>query len=632
MKIRVLCLLSLLILLSAAFGTALAYTEAPMLQERVEAGDLPPVEERLPLEPLAIEPDDTIGVYGGTVSVSGIRPEGWGDDHMLMDTFASMMMPTADGGGVVPHFAKDVVMSEDATTWTIHLREGIKWSDGHPFTTEDILFWYEDMLLNEDLTPAIGTTWRIGADVFELNVLDDYSFEMVFPGPKPFFGNELVHSGNGMLNAKHYLKDFHPNYTSEEELQQRIEEEGYQHWYELFAAKNSRVMQAPLNVGAPTMTTYVLVEKTSDRRTWERNPYYWKVDAEGNQLPYIDRIETQIATDREVVSGMIISGALDFAAYQNDIRDYPLYRSYEEEGDYRTILWSSGFASDVIINLNLTTNNMDLREIFQDVRFRQALSLGIDRDEINETIYYGQGVPMQYTVLPGSPLHDPEFAQAYTDYDLETANALLDEMGLELGSDGYRTMPNGERLQFTIEVFDNETPKVANMEIIIDQWRDLNIDVRLREISGELQGERAPANLMDATVWHGDRVTDVLFFEARKIVPIIPHWGSSVWPEWERYFHTEGREGERPIDVVYEHYNNWAAMIVEPDDDRRLELGRKVLQSQAENLWVIGAVGLSPYPIVLSNALRNVPEEGLWVWDTCWTAGRHPGTFFLEQD
>ncbi len=632
MKGKVWLLGIVMLLLVSSWVGAQPFGEAPMLQELVAAGELPPVEERLPKEPLVVEPVEGIGRYGGTLRVSGIRPVGWGDDHMVMDTFASMVMPTADGGAVVPHFAKDVQVSEDATTWTIWLREGVKWSDGHPFTTEDIVFWYEDILLNEDLTPAIGSTWRVGPNVFELNVIDDYTFEMIFAGPRPFFINELVHSGNGMVNAKHYLKQFHPNHTPIEEVQAIAEAQGFQHWYELFGNRNQRQMQAPLNPDAPTISSYHLVEITSDRRVWERNPYYWNVDTAGNQLPYIDRIETQIASDREVISGMIISGAVDFAAFENDIRNYPMYRNFEDEGNYRTILWSAGYASDVIINLNLSTNNMPLREIFNDVRFRQALSLGIDRDEINEIIYFGRGVPMQYTVLPGSPLHNPEFAKAFIEFDPERANALLDEVGLDQrGPDGYRLFPSGEHFQFTFEVFDSETPKGPNMEIIIEQWRELGLDIQMRYISGELQGERAPANLMDATVWHGDRVTDVLFFEARKIVPIIPHWGSSVWPAWERYFHTQGRDGEEPPDIVKEHYNNWAQMVVEPDPERRLELGREVLRSQAENLWVIGVVGLSPYPVVINNDLRNVPEQGLWVWDTAWMSGRFPSTFYLDR-
>jgi len=375
----------------------------------------------------------------------------------------------------------------------------------------------------------------------------------------------------------------------------------------------------------------MLVRKTSSLRIYERNPYFWKVDAEGNQLPYIDRIECEVVSNKEVLNGKAISGECDFLGWSMDIRNYSMFKNYEEKGGFKTYLWQAGYGTTSIYMLNQTVEDPVLREIFQNYDFHRALSLAMNRDEINDTIYFGKATPRQYTVIDSSKYFEPEFETAYIEYDPDRAKQILDDMGLkDTDGDGWRERADGEDLAFTIEFFAVETPKEPEAEIVVQNWRDVGVKADYKLVSRQLQQERAPGNMMDATIWHGDRATDIIFFQTRKIVPIVPHWGSSNWPEWARWFNTGGSAGWEPPAHIKEYYGWWETMQTEPSLEKRIELGKKILRSQAENLYVIGTVGEAPWPVVVDSDLRNIPEKGIWVWDSLWTASINPGTFFFE--
>lgn len=626
--------LMLLLVLSAVPAVA-SSQEAPMLAERVAAGELPPVEERLPLaeDLYVVDPIEEIGRYGGTMRLASIRPEAYGDDTLIMAAPIMFMKPDPEDLSLIPHIPREITVSEDSSTFTIHMRRGMKWSDGVPYNADDIMFWYNDVLYNDELTPVIGQQWRdADGEVVEVTAIDDYTVEFRFGGPKPFFLNDLVHIWFHFHPA-HYLQQFHPNYVDRAELDAMVAAEGFDTWIQLFSYKHNEIWGTPNSLEIPTIAPYIQVVKTSDRRVYERNPYYWKVDTEGNQLPYIDRIEVTIASDLEVIQGMILSGQLDFSGVGTDIRNFPMYRSFEEEGGYRTMLWNSGMGSDVIYMFNMTHEDPYLREVFGDARFRRAMSLAIDRQEISDVIYFGRAVPRQYTVVPESRYYDPAFESAYVEYDPDTANALLDEIGLTgRDSEGFRLLPNGQRLTFTIEYFDTETPKGPNIEIVAQHWNEVGIDVRSRSISGELQGQRTVANLMDATVWHGDKATDVLFpLQSQFFVPHNPGWERTKWPQWGHWFASGGEDGEEPPEQIKELRGWWDQMMVEPDPERQIELGKLILQAQAENLWVIGTVGEAPHPVLVNQDLRNVPEFGLFVWDAMYIAAHDPEQLFFDR-
>jgi len=615
------------------------FDQAPMLDDLAKEGELPPLQERLPQEPYVVKPIEKIGTYGGVIHSAALRSDFFGEDSTIMDATCSFALPNPTASGFRINLAKSISASTDKTTWTLRLREGVKWSDGHPFTAEDIMFWYNDILLNEQLTPVVGPAWKAGGDIVEVKKVNDYEINFKFSKPKPFFINRLGHfSAASMLKPKHYLKNFHPNYVSQEELQEALEKEGFDNWWQLFGNKDNVWGAITFSVDRPTLGPYKLVKKTSSRRIYERNPYYWKVDTEGNQLPYVNRIETDIVSNKEVLNGMIISGELDFAGFNTDIRNFPMFKRYEKQGGYKVFLWQLGYGTAVNYMLNLTHQDPVLRKIFQDVRFRRALSLAIDRQEINDSIYFGKAKSRQYTVLETSKYYEPEFANSYIEYDPEKAKKLLIEMGLrDENGDGWLERPDGETLTFTIEYKTAETAKTPNIELVTQHWREIGIKVDSRQVSGELQAQRAPANLMDATIWHDGFATDILFpMRPRYFVPTTPGWGGSIWPAWARWFNTDGKEGEEPPnnelgDKVRKLRNWWEQILTESDQVKAMELSKKILQSQAENLWSIGTVGKTPYAVIADNDLRNVPKTGIWSWSTFWSCSRNPSQLFFEE-
>ncbi|MFW6046919.1 MAG: ABC transporter substrate-binding protein [Candidatus Woesearchaeota archaeon] len=611
------------------------FSESPDFEKLVEVGELPPVEKRLPEEPLVIEPYEDIGDYGGTINSATLGLNSYGEDTILMDSFNSFVKPSSFGDELYLNFARDIEVSENMDTYTFHLREGVKWSDGEPFTTEDIEFWYEDMLLNEELTPAISIDYKDkNGEVMDLTVIDDYTFKIEFGSSKPFFLEDLVHNtGWDWIYPKHYLKDFHPAYTDEEKLEEIMQNEDFDEWYELFDYKNESIWgQQKLREEAPTLGPYILESKSSERRVYKRNPYYWKVDSAGNQLPYIDKIETDLASDMEVLNGRILSGEIDFATMHTDIRNFPMFKNYEDEGNYKTLEWTSGMANDVVYMFNHTHEDKDMREIFQNTEFKKAMSLAIDRDEINETIYFGRAEPSQMTVVPESKYYKSEFSEAYIEYDPERAEKKLDEIGLvDQNGDGWRELPNGDEFNFTVEAVVMETPKQPNAELVVEHWQDVGIDVTWRDISGELAEQRAPANMIDSYIWHGDAATDILFpVDANFYVPIAPGWSRSTWPLWARWVSSNGEEGEEPPAQIKEIIDWHEEMLVEPDKEKRIELGQKILEKQAENLWAIGTVGRAPWVTVANNNLRNLPDDSMMVWDVLWTMSDNPEQFYFE--
>jgi len=631
-KLTVMLLVGVICLLGVTSALAIKYNEAPTLRTRVAAGELPPVEERLPESPYVVTPVEEIGQYGGTlrlVSIYATVPVGAG---FVQDVLNGLVQPNLEGE-LLPHFATKVESSNDKTTYTIHLRKGVKWSDGVPFTADDILFWYNDVLLNEELIPAIDPAWKAGDKVVEVKKLDDYTIQFKFAETQPFFLAWPLSKASQhfrLFKAKHHLKQFHPNYTPREELDKKVKEAGLDHWFELFWNEATEYCALSAVPGAPVLTSYIPIEVTSSRHIYERNPYYWKVDTAGNQLPYIDRIEVTIVTDSEVAQGMMIGGQIDFNGFLTTMKNYPMYKGNEEKGGYRVVLWDSGKGGEVFFFFNLTHEDPVLRKIFRDVRFRRAMSLAINREEVNDFLYFGKATARQYTALPTCKYFEPEFANAYIEYSPEKAKGLLDEMGLtDTDGDGWRERPDGKKLTFTTEFTVAEDPlKLDTVELATAYWREIGIDAKAKLISGELANQRGEANLIDVGIWHGGWEIGILFPATN---PWVAGNAVGIWPRFiDKWY--QGEEIEQTIpEEVKQLKGLYEKVLMTPEDEEITELCKKFLRLQAENLWIIGVVGLAPHPLIINEHLRNVPEDGHWCWETQWMTTREPEQFFFEK-
>ncbi len=610
------------------------YSEAPEFAAMVEAGTLPPVTDRLPAEPQIVVPVERVGEYGGMVQANAKKPLGIHDDSLIMG-IEGLLRTDVDGSTVVANIAKSWEFSDDGTEFTLYLREGLRWSDGELVTADDIMFWYEDIFLNTDLTPAIGRYWKPGGEPIRVVKVDDYTvtFVSIIPNPEILsFGGPL--RGAEQIQPKHYLKQFHPNYVDVDEIIAEAKAAGYETWYQYFGYVNSNAYWGSQVLSdRPTLCSYVIVESSSTRREYRRNPYAWKVDTAGNQLPYFDGVLGTVVTDVELANARVVAGEVDYAYYTTTMENYPMYKENAEDGDYKVAIWHSVLGSDVVYQPAQTyEGDLVLRDIFRDKRFRQALSLAINRDEVNEVLYFGMGRPRQFTLIPESMYSKPEFEQAYAEYDLDKANALLDEMDLEWDADHkFRLRSDGKKLAWTIEFYVSETPKTQTTELVVDYWREIGCDVSFKEISAELDTERYSANMVEMGLWHGDKATDVLFpVSAQFLVPYSTGWETTWGTEWARWYTTEGAEGEEPPEEIKNLQAWWEELKTTVDKEKRIEIGQKILQSQAENLWVIGVVGCSPKPVIFGANMRNVPEDGLTGWDVVHGSYRHPEQYFFE--
>tara|TARA_B100001250_G_scaffold72458_1_gene58821 strand:+ start:13658 stop:15598 length:1941 start_codon:yes stop_codon:yes gene_type:complete len=598
-----------------------SFYQSPMLDAEVLKGKLPPVVERLPIDPIVVEGVNGVGSYGGTAQLF------YAGEQLLNVPEGPLRVGPALQL-TLPNFARNVEYSNGSRTLTINLREGHRWSDGHLITSNDFEFWFKHVLMDKRLTPVVEARFK-GA---QIEVHNEYSFSYHFPDPQPLFLKFLAHSGWRVSLPAHFMKRFHPDFIPVDQLEKEAEEQGLQDWRTYFqVVNNTRDLMV---FHRPVKTAYIIISRTSTRARFRRNPYYPKVDYAGNQLPYIDYLEVRRVGSEEMMAAKASTGQVSLAGRQFMTGDIPLFKRFEKENGYETYLWPRPYGSDVAVMINMTHQDTSKRRIFSDVRFRRALSLAIDRDEINQIAYFGHGIPRQLTVVPASAYFEPEFATAWAGFDPIQASALLDDMGLlDRDGDGRREGLDGLPLELTLEYSLGETPKQITVELITAHWRDIGVHVSLKQISGALQNIRARGGLMDISIWHADRNADILF-------PIEPFWyvpmhiGQEInhWAEWSRYYRSDGIRGYEPPDEVKRLIDWWEILRRTDSTKERITMGKNILRSQAENIWAIGIIGLGPHPFIVRDDIKNVPRNGYWGWDSRWSWPYYPETWYIQTE
>lgn len=571
------------------------FNEAPMFRTKVAAGELPPVEERLPEEPLVVEPQ-SIGKYGGTLVSSMTWANCWnipGKANLEPWLRKSARQPHE----ITPNLAKDWKLSKDAKTFTLYLRKGVKWSDGYPFTADDILFWYNDYLLNKELCPTIPGIWRQGGEVMKVEKVDDYTvrfkFAVSWPGVVDAFSHPFWLSIQGPTDGcyvpAHYLKKFHIKYNPDAD--KLAKEEGFDHWYQLFQNKATygRDYEAE---GLPVLGAWVVKVIAPDHVTLTRNPYYWKIDTEGNQLPYIDEVKGILADNPEMRTAQILSGQVDvFGEYGTvEIKQLPVVKKNAEKNNYEIYLpsWSSmgGFPLEITILPNHTVEDPFIRKLFNDVRFKKALSLAINREEVNEYIFLGTAKPRQIGPAPTSIYYDEKVAKAYTQYDPEKAKALLDEIGLKRDKEGYILRPDGKRLILVMEIAPTFKTHLSFAELAKEYWDKIGIKLVIHQGGGGSMWELFGANKSQLSLW-------VFDFSDEEAMILPPWWGTCYfWAQkWNLWLSTDGRSGTEPPAEVKEFANIWKRIPYVVDEKERIKMGKRAFEMAVENLWMIGVVG-----------------------------------------
>ncbi|MCB0189164.1 MAG: ABC transporter substrate-binding protein, partial [Caldilineaceae bacterium] len=594
----------------AATGATGQYNEAPMLAELVQAGSLPPVDERLPTTPKLIEVVEEVGQYGGTWYRVAV---GAGDPGIINSrlSYENLVRWSPDGASVVPNVAESYEISDDATTFTIHLREGMKWSDGEPFTADDFAFFYTDVLLNEDLTPSFPKWMRdpVTDEPGVLEKLDDYTISIAFTNPYGLFIQVLA--GPAALSftdyPAHYLKQFHPAYADAAELDAKIAEAGFDSWDQLFGdRRNWRNPEQP-HIW-PWLPKLVPPDIPT---TAERNPYYYKVDEAGNQLPYLDGINFDIVERIDLLNIKAVAGEIDMQFRHISWENFPLYVENAEAGDYQVKQWKLAEGSNYLLLPNYGIADEFLSGLFHDINFRKAISHAIDRSSLRELIYSGFGEPRQATVHPDCPYFKPEWAERYTEYDLTQAGELLDAAGLtEKDADGFRTRPGGEQLTITIEYAPLFGPWRDVTQVISDQLAQIGLRVIPKEEDRSLLEQRWVADELEMAVWTMDRTFTPLI-EPQWFVPgITTNICAAPYNTW---LNSGGADGIEPPAEIQESYALYD-QIKGASPDALPDLATEFFEKSSENLWFIGTVGNLPHVGVVKNNFHNVPEAAISDW------------------
>jgi peptide/nickel transport system substrate-binding protein len=617
------------------------YNEAPMLAELVQAGELPPVDERLPEEPMVVQPVDRIGKYGGTWHTALV---GGQDTAWLRRTISYDYLMRWDPQWTqpIPNIAKSVDVNEDGSEFTFHLREGMKWSDGAPFTADDIAFWWDDVVMNADLTPAGPPQYmKVGGEVGLVEKIDDYTVVFKFPVPNGLFLQHLA-TPDGWLPTrypKHYLEQFHVKYNPDG-IEALVAEAGATDWVNLFQTKGHSVPGAPVepvfqNPDMPTLWAWKFTTPYGEgaQVVAERNPYYWKVDTEGNQLPYIDKVVFDILEDREVLLLKVLNGEIDMMSRHFNTNDNKaVLADNREAGEYNFFETVSG-GGTIGFHFNLTHQDPRMREIFQNKDFRIAMSHALNRQEIIDVLLIGQGEPMQNAMCKDFPeLYDEEMYTMYTEYDPELAVEYLAKAGItEKGPDGFYLGPDGEPLTFVIQT--TESFGHADMaEMAVQQWRDFGINAELRVMDRSLLYARKDANEHDVHVWGSGGCSEV-FLDPRHFIPFSQESTfAQAWVTWYNNPSGAGAETppEEPPDIVKKQLELYDQIKATGDRDKQIELMKEIIAIAKDQFYVIGISSEPPgYGVVKTN-FHNVPASMPNSWQYPNPAPTSPEQYFFE--
>jgi len=588
-----------------------------MLKDDVAAGKLPPVEKRLPQNPrvMPLEEGKTQGRHGGTLQSLAGRSR----DTRLFTIYgyARLVVYTPELK-IVPDLAESFEAIE-GRSFTFKLRKGHRWSDGHPFTTEDFRYYWEDVANNKELSPSgPPRDLLVDGEPPRVEILNDTTVRYTWKKPNPSFLPRLAGTSPLFIfRPAHYLKQFHKKYSAKV-AKADADGTAKRKW----SAVHNRLdnMYESDNPDLPSLQPWVNTTKSpADRFVAVRNAYFHRVDQSGRQLPYVDRFILAIA-DSKLIAAKTGAGEADLQARDLNFNNYTFLKQSEKNNGYRTLLWRAAKGSHIALFPNLNVNDPVWRKVLRDVRFRRALSLAIDRSLVNQVLYFGLAIEANNTVLAGSPLYRESYKDAWARYDRKMASRLLDEMGLKRGLDGIRHLPDGRKLEIIIETAGESTEQTDVLELVRETWREVGIKLFPKPTQREVLRNRVFSGEALISVWtgieNGMANADV---SPEELAPTSQQ--QLQWPKFGQYYETSGKAGEAPdMPEVVELLKLNTAWRNAASRDERTKIWHRMLEIHADQQFVIGVVNGVAQPVVVRNTLRNVPEKGVYNWD--------PGAFF----
>src|SRR5919112_321513 len=588
---------------------AQTFSEPPFFKEKLANKELPPLAERLPQTPIVVEP---AGQYGGDIVTLVPRAR----DIRYISTYAYTRLVGYDRHLQLQPDLLEKIDNQDDRVFTFTLRAGHRWSDGSPFTAEDFRYYWEDVAQNKDLSPAGPPEFMLaGGQPPRFEVIDERTVRYTWDKPNPRFLPQLAGSIDpGIYRASAYLRQFHANYADKASLEEKAQKQKLKSW----AALHNRLddMKEQTNPNLPTLMPWRVTNTApATRFVFERNPYYHRVDKQGQQLPYVDRIIMDTSAGG-LFAAKANAGEEDLLFRGLSMADIPILKEGEKAKGYRTLLWPYARGTELALYPNLNAADPVWRNLNRDLRFRRALSLGIDRKTLNNALLFGLGTEGNNTVVAESPLFSPELRSLNAEYDPAEASQLLDEIGLtKRNGAGIRLLPDGRELEIIVETDGESTLVVDGLTLITEFWREIGVRLFVKPQDRTVLRNRSYAGLTVMVAAPGlDNAIPTAIMPPTELAPM--RQDNYTWPKWGQHVETKGKNGEQ-VDMpeaqrLLDLYTTW---MNTGNRDVQRDVWREMLRNHAENQWVIGTVAGALQPIVVRNGLQGLPAKALYSWE-----------------
>ena len=611
--------------LLVASGRAGAFVETPIFVDAVAARQLAPIEQRLPANPSVVRLGDP-GIHGGAIDL--LMASDVDTRQMVVYGYARLV-----GYNRAYEIVPDILEAfevEEGRVFTFHLRSGHRWSDGQPFTAEDFRYYFEDVAGLEGTNDPLPIEMVVDGERPRFEMIDALTVRYSWSQPNPYFLTALA--GPRPLypyRPAHYLKQFHAKYADPKKLDEMVKAASQRNWMALHYVMGQQYRNQ--NPNLPALDPWVLTTEPPARRfVFKRNAFYHRVDENGRQLPYIDEVRINI-TNNKLIPIKTGSGESDLQARGLNFQNFTVIKQSEDDFDYATHLWKTAQGARWALFPNLSATDPDWRALLRDVRFRRALSMAIDRHELNQVIYYGLARETGNLVLPESPLYEAAFAQRWTKFDIVGANRLLDELGLtRRNAQGTRLMANGTPLDITLVFATEESEPSDLLELIRDSWARIGVKLYPKPLTRDLFRNGVFAGSIKMSMWSGvENGIPTATSSPQEFAPTLQQ--QLQWPKWGQYVETRGRSGE-PVDLATAQElsalnTEWTRAVT---DAERARIWRSILDIYSDQVFSIGLISGVPQVVVVNRRLRNVPPEAIYNWDPGAHFGIYrPDTFWL---
>lgn len=605
----------------ALAGCTMTFQENPEIAElnaRIRGnGALPPLSERLPEEPLVYAPYDSIGKYGGTLDVLSNATEA-GTSDFLSVRHVNLVRYSDDLQTIVPNIAKGWEWNEDFTQLTFFLRKGHKWSDGHPFTAEDVKFWYDNLSLDSKVIEKPKDYVLVAGERMEVEIIDPQTVRFILPAPKPGLLAHFAFSFAQGFQPKHFLGQFHPDLNPDAD--KLAQDAGFENGLAVIAAyfgnsdwtdTPSPLLNSPEKVAGlpadvvPTLESHIYTADTTEGRHLVANPYFHIVDTAGNQLPYISEQDEVYINDNEVRILKLVNAEVDYKSQSLQLPSAPILLENQEKGDYTIDLQPE--ITLPVFSFNVTSSNLEKRKLFGDLRFRQAMSVAINREELNETVLFGQGTPRQYIGFSPRPeFVDEKWETHYIQYDPDLANSLLDEVGMvDVDGDGFRELPNGDKITLNMQ-FSTQGVAGQTVELVGQYWAEVGLQTTVKEVTPDEFRSAQSANQLDIMMWRKSQPLPIILGNNELWVPPFENYfGVRTGMLWAEWIDSNGANGVEPPDYVMQLISDINALqSASAGTDEFVMLANRLAENMTSNLLFIGTVQ-GPSPVFHRNALKN---------------------------